>query len=92
MTRTPQYLNSDIEELNETGFHLMMKFEDDLFRILVNTGVTHSYVGKEPLKRILSSNYSIFKPISQSLKVVIGETLEIIGQVVIPIRIDKYKK
>ena len=35
----------------------MIKFEDDLFRILVDTGATNSYVGKEPLEKILSSNY-----------------------------------
>ena len=33
MTRTLEYLNSDTEELNETRFHLMIKFEGDLFRI-----------------------------------------------------------
>ena len=26
ITRTPEYLNSDTEELNETSFHLMIKF------------------------------------------------------------------
>ena len=74
MTRTPEYLNLDTEELNETRFHLMMTFEDNLFRILVDTGATHSYVVEELLEKILSSNYSIFKPISQ---------------MVIPIRISK---
>ena len=58
MTRLPEYLNSDTEELNETRFHLMIKFENDLFRILFDTGATHSYVGKELLEKILNSNYS----------------------------------
>ena len=61
ITRTPEYLNSDTEELNEIRFHLMMKFEDNLYRILVDTGVTHSYVGKELLEKIPSFNYPISK-------------------------------
>ena len=47
---------------------------------------------KSLLGKILSSNFSIFKPISQSLMVANGETVEIIGQVVIPIRIGKDMK
>ena len=67
----------------------MIKFEIDLFRILIDTGATHSYVSKELLEKTLSSNYSIFKPTSQSLRVANGETVRIIGQVVIPIMIGK---
>ena len=66
ITRTPKYLNSDTEELNETRFHSMIKFENNLFRILVDTGATHSYVGKELLEKISSLNYPISKPTSQS--------------------------
>ena len=50
ITRTPEYLNSDTEELEKTRFHLMIKFENNLFRILVDTGATHSYIGKELLE------------------------------------------
>ena len=70
-------------------FHLKIKIENDLFRILVDTGATHSNVGKELMEKILSSNYSIFKPTPQSLMGANGETVEIIGQVVIPIMIGK---
>ena len=38
ITRTPEYLNSHTKESSETRFHLMIKFEDDLFIILVDTG------------------------------------------------------
>ena len=89
ITRTPKYLNSDIEELNKTRFHSMTKFENDLYRILADTGVTHSYVGKELLEKILSLNYPISKPTSESLIVANGGTVEIIGQVIIPIMIGK---
>ena len=89
ITRTPEYLNSDIEELNETRFHLMTKFESNLYRILVNKGATHSYVGKELLEKILSLDYPISKPTSESLTVTNGGTVEIIGQVIIPIIIGK---
>ena len=64
ITRTPEYLNLDTEEINETRFHLMLKFESNLYRILVDTGATHSYVGKELLEKILSLNYPISKPTS----------------------------
>ena len=37
----------------------MIKFEDDLFRILADTGASHSYVGKELLGKNLTSNHSI---------------------------------
>ena len=89
ITRTPEYLNSDIDELNETRFHLMTKFENNLYRILVDTGATHSYVGKELLEKILSLNYPISKPTSESLTVANEETVEIIEQVIIPIIIGK---
>ena len=92
MTRTPEYLNSDTEELNETRFHSIIKFEYNLFRMLIDTGATHSYVGKELLAKILSSNYLIFKPTSQSLMVANGGNVEIIGQIVIPIMIGKDMK
>ena len=52
ITRTPEYLNSDTEELNETSFHLMIKFENNLYRILIDTGATHSCVGKELVEKI----------------------------------------
>ena len=42
MTTMPEYLNSDSEELNETRFHLIIKFEDDLFKIFVDTEVKNS--------------------------------------------------
>ena len=70
ITRTPEYSNSDTNELNETG-------------------ATHSYVGKELLEKILSLNYPTSKPTFQSLMVANGEMVGIIGQVVIPILIDK---
>ena len=89
ITRTPEYLNSDTEELNETRFHLMIKFENNLYKILIDTGATRSYVGKELLEKILRSNYPIAKPTSQNLIVANGEPVEIIGQVVIPIMIGK---
>ena len=89
INRTPEYLNSDIEELNETRFHLMTKFENNVYRILVDTGATHSYVGKELLEKILGLNYPISKPTSESLTVANGGTVEIIGQVIIPIIIGK---
>ena len=89
ITRMPEYLNSDIEEFNETRFHLMTKFENNLYRILVDTGATHSYVGKELLEKILSLNHPISKPTSKSLIVANGGTVEIIGQVIIPIMIGK---
>ena len=89
ITRTPEYSNSDIEELNETRFHLITKFENNLYRILVDTGATHSYVGKELLEKILSINYPISKPTSESLTVANGGTVEIIGQVIIHIIIGR---
>ena len=89
ITRTPEYFNSDIEELNETRFHLMTKFENNLYRILDDTGATHSYVGKELLEKILSLNYPFSKPTSESLTVTNGGTAEMIGQVIIPIIIGK---
>ena len=89
ITRMPEYLNLDTEETNETRFHLMIKFESNLYSIFVDTGATHSYVGKELRKKILSLNYPISKPTSQSLMVANGETVEIIEQVVIPIMIGK---
>ena len=46
MPRTPEYLNSDTEKLNETRFHSMINSEDDLFRILVDIAATYSYVAK----------------------------------------------
>ena len=58
----PEYLNSDTKEISKTRFHLMIEFEDDLLRILVDTVATHSYVGKELLEKILSLNYPIFEP------------------------------
>ena len=64
ITRMPEYLNSDTEKLNETRFHLMIKFESNLYRILVDTGATHSYVGKKLLEQILILNYPISKPTS----------------------------
>ena len=57
MTRTPEYLNSDTEELNETRFHSMIKFKDDLIRVLIDIWATHLHVGKKLLEKILSSNY-----------------------------------
>ena len=89
ITRTPEYLNSDTEELNEKRFYSMIKFENNLYRILVDTGATHSYVGKEFLEKILSLNYPISKPTSQSLVVTNGESVEIIGQIIISIMIGK---
>ena len=89
ITRRPENLNSDTEELNETRFHSMIKFEGNLFRILSDTGVTHSYVGKELLEKILNLNYPISEPTSQTLLVANGETVAIIGQVVILIIIGK---
>ena len=89
ITRTPGYLNSDIEELNETRFHSMTKLENNLNRILVDTGATHSYVGKELLEKILSLNYPISGRTSESLTVANERTVEIIGQVIIPIIIGK---
>ena len=67
----------------------MIKFEDNLFRILVDRGATHSYVGKELVEKISSLNYPISKPTSQNLMVANGETVEIIGQIVIPIMVGK---
>ena len=49
MTRTREYSNSHTQQLNETEFHLMMKFKNNLFGILVDTGTTHSYVGEKLL-------------------------------------------
>ena len=89
ITRTPEYLNSDTEKWNETRFYLMIKFEDNLFRILVDTGATHPYVDKELQGKILGLNYPISKPSSQTLTIANGETVEIIGQVVITIMIGK---
>ena len=43
MTRKPEYLNSVSKELHKTRFHLMIKFENDLFRILIDTG-THTFI------------------------------------------------
>ena len=45
ITRTPEYLNSDTEELNETRFHLLIMFKNNLYRKLVDTGASQSYVG-----------------------------------------------
>ena len=56
-----------------------IRFEEDLSRILVDTGTIYSYVDKELLAKILNTNYSIFEPISWSLIVAYGETVEIIG-------------
>ena len=70
----------------------MIKFENNLYRILVDTGATHSYVGKDLLEKILSLNHPISKPTSQSLIVANGETVEIIGQVMISITIGKKVK
>ena len=57
--------------------------------MLVDTGATHSYVSKELLQKILSLNYPISKPTSESLIVANRGTIEIIGQVIIPIMIGK---
>ena len=89
ITRTPEYLNSDTEELNETRCHLMIKSENNLYRILFDTGATHSYVGKELLEKISSLNYPTSKPTSRSLIVANVETVEIIGQVIISFMIGK---
>ena len=43
-------------------FNFMVKFEDNLFRILVDTEATYSYVDKELLEKILSLNNLISKP------------------------------
>ena len=67
----------------------MTKFENNLYRILFDTGATHSYVGKELLEKILSLNYTISKPTSESLTVANGGIVEIIEQVIIPIIIGK---
>ena len=69
----------------------MIKFENNLYKILIDTGATHSYVGKELLEKILSSNYPIAKPTSRNLILVVanGEPIEIIGPAIIPNMIGK---
>ena len=70
----------------------MIKYLNNLCKVLIDTGATHSYVGKELLEKILSLNYPISKPTFQILMVANGETVEIIGQVIIPIMIGKEVK
>ena len=53
--------------------------------MLVDTGATHSYIGKQFFKQIKELDYEVKKPNNDKLIVANGQQLQIIGQVLSPI-------
>ena len=72
--------------------HIIIKWEKTKYKVLVDTGATHSYISKKFFKQIEKSDYEIKKSSNDKLIVANGQKLEITGQVLIPIEIGHIKK
>ena len=77
---------------DETRMHIIIKWENTKYKVLVDTGATHSYISKEFFKQIEKLDYEIKKPSNNKLIVANGQKLEITGQVLIPIEVGHTKK
>ena len=72
--------------------HIIIKSENTKYKVLVDTGATHSYISNEFFKQIKKLDYEIQKPSNDKLIVANGQKLEITGQVLIPIELGHIKK
>ena len=77
---------------DETRMHTIIKWENTKYKVLVDTGATHSYMSNEFFKQIEKLDYKIKKPSNDKLIVANGQKLEITGLVLIPIEVGHIKK
>ena len=91
-TISPEYIEADSDAPNETRFHIIIKWKDTKYKMLVDTGATHSYISKQFFKQIKELDYEVKKPNNEKLIVANGQQLQIIGQVLIPIEVGHVKK
>ena len=78
-TISPKKIETD-NTPDETRMHIIIKWENTKYKVLVDTGATHSYISKEFFKQ------------TEKLIVANGQKLEISGQVLIPIEAGHIKK
>ena len=50
-TISPEYIEADSDTSNETRFHIIIKWKDTKYKMLVDAGGTHSYIGKNFLNK-----------------------------------------
>ena len=91
-TISPENIEADSDAANETRFHIIIKWKDTKYKMLVDTGTTHSYISKQFFKQIKELDYEVKKPNNGTLIVANGQQLQITGQVLIPIEVGHVKK
>ena len=89
-TISPKKIKTD-NTPDETRMHIIIKWKNTKYKVLVDTGATHSYISKEFFKQIEKLDYEIKKPSNDKLIVANGQKLEITGQVLIPIEVGHIK-
>ena len=85
-------ISKDSDAPNETRFHIIIKWKDTKYKMLVDTGATHSYISKQFFKQIKELDYEVKKPNNDKLIVANGQKLQTIGQVLIPIEVGHVKE
>ena len=91
-TISPEYIEADSDAPNETRFHIIIKWKETKYKMLVDTGATHSYISKQFFKQIKELDYEVKKTNNDKLIVTNGQQLQIIGQVLIPMEVGHIKK
>ena len=91
-TISPKYIEADSDVPNETKFHILIKWKDTKYKMLVDTGATYSYMSQKNFNQIKELDYEVKKPNNNKLIVANGQQLQIIGQVLSPTEVSHVKK
>ena len=91
-TISSEYIEAESDTPDGTRFHIIIKWKDTKYKMLVDTGATHSYISKQFFEQIKKLDYEIKKPIDDKLIVANGQKIKITGHMLIPMEVGHFKK